>query len=181
MSLQIHIKRTNSKSFLLFRRTERHHPSGSEHQHEVFERVHSHITSKSTIPRSPSNDSIHSEMDTTPRRSTVTSIIPHQRAATPRYGQAQCTHLTVTRLYTKEFRCSVCFREGPAGWLWRCIQDRELLLEEDMERGFEVCCEIGHMQYFLLIGLRRNWIIFVIFSQDQPVQEREAQLHDCRS
>ncbi|KAF4634540.1 hypothetical protein G7Y89_g3569 [Cudoniella acicularis] len=42
----------------------------------------------------------------------------------------------MTRLYTDEFRCSVCFREGSLGWLWRCTQDRELLLEDDLDRGF---------------------------------------------
>ena len=99
--------------------------------------------SKSATPRRLTVYSIRPEMDTTPRRSTVPTIVPRQSAQTPRFGQAQCTHLTVTRLYTSEFRCSVCFREGPAGWLWRCTQDRELLLEEDSRYGFEVSTEEG--------------------------------------
>ena len=135
VSLRIHVRRVLSDSLSLLRRVKRQPSSGSQQQ-KIDERVCS--ICKSTTTQISSNWSIHPEMDTTPRRSTVTTIIPRQRAVTPRFGQAQCTHLTVTRLYTKEFRCSVCFREGPAGWLWRCTQDRELLLEEDMERGLEV-------------------------------------------
>ncbi|PMD59238.1 uncharacterized protein K444DRAFT_591416 [Hyaloscypha bicolor E] len=51
-----------------------------------------------------------------------------------RFGNGQCTHLTMTRLYTSEYRCSICLRIGSMGWVYRCTQDRELLLEEDMER-----------------------------------------------
>ncbi|TAQ90635.1 hypothetical protein B7494_g1043 [Chlorociboria aeruginascens] len=42
----------------------------------------------------------------------------------------------MTRLFTKEFKCIVCCKEGPMGWLYRCTQDRELLIEDDMERGY---------------------------------------------
>ena len=48
---------------------------------------------------------------------------------------AQCTHLTMTRLYTSEFRCGVCFRPASMGWVYRCTQDRELLIEEEIEHG----------------------------------------------
>ena len=41
----------------------------------------------------------------------------------------------MTRLYTSEFRCGVCFRVPTTGWLYRCTQDRELLIEDDAERG----------------------------------------------
>jgi hypothetical protein len=53
-------------------------------------------------------------------------------------GNGQCTHLTMTRLYTTEFRCSLCLRVGSMGWIYRCTQDRDLLIEDDMERGNEV-------------------------------------------
>ncbi|KAE9370370.1 hypothetical protein N431DRAFT_509478 [Stipitochalara longipes BDJ] len=59
----------------------------------------------------------------------------------PRYsmrlGNGACTHLTMTRLYTNEYRCSMCLRIGSMGWIYRCTQDRELLIEEDMEHGRE--------------------------------------------
>jgi hypothetical protein len=51
-----------------------------------------------------------------------------------KFGNGACTHLTMTRLYTTEFRCSLCLRIGSIGWVYRCTQDRELLLEDDMER-----------------------------------------------
>jgi hypothetical protein len=77
----------------------------------------------------------------TPRRSTVAAF-PTTTAYIPRYQMrslsGQCTHLTMTRLYTTEFRCSMCFRAGSMGWVYRCTQDRELVLEDDMERGDEV-------------------------------------------
>jgi hypothetical protein len=53
-------------------------------------------------------------------------------------GNGQCTHLTMTRLYNTEFRCSLCLRVGSMGWIYRCTQDRDLLIEDDMERGNEV-------------------------------------------
>jgi hypothetical protein len=55
-----------------------------------------------------------------------------------RGGNGQCTHLTMTRVYGGEMRCQMCLREGSFGWVYRCTQDRELLLEDEMERGIEV-------------------------------------------
>lgn len=72
-----------------------------------------------------------------PRRSTVSAMQTHSQPRV-RANNVQCTHLTVTRLYTKDFRCSNCLRAASMGWLYRCTQDRELLLEDDMERGIAV-------------------------------------------
>ncbi len=70
------------------------------------------------------------------RRSTIsTGFIPRGRK---NGGNGQCTHLTMTRLFTEDFCCAVCLQVGTFGWLYRCTQDRELLLEEDIENGFEV-------------------------------------------
>lgn len=44
----------------------------------------------------------------------------------------QCTHLTMTRLYTKDLVCTLCKRPGQLGWLYRCTQDRELLIEDEL-------------------------------------------------
>ncbi|EKD19993.1 uncharacterized protein L3040_002329 [Drepanopeziza brunnea f. sp. 'multigermtubi'] len=52
-------------------------------------------------------------------------------------GNGSCTHLTCTRIFTQEFRCAVCVRRGSLGWIYRCTQDRELLLERDIEAGVE--------------------------------------------
>ena len=77
----------------------------------------------------------------TPRRLTMPTFTAGPTYA-PRYsmrlGNGACTHLTMTRLYTDEYRCSMCLRTGPLGWVYRCTQDRELLIEEDMENGNEV-------------------------------------------
>lgn len=77
----------------------------------------------------------------TPRRLTMptfTASPTYNPRHTMRFGNGQCTHLTMTRLYTTEYRCSICLRIGSMGWVYRCTQDRELLIEEDMERGNEV-------------------------------------------
>jgi hypothetical protein len=58
-------------------------------------------------------------------------------------NNTQCTHMTVTRLYTQELCCSTCLRVPPLGWLYRCTQDRELLLEDDLERGIAVSPQLS--------------------------------------
>jgi hypothetical protein len=47
--------------------------------------------------------------------------------------EGQCTHITMTRIYTEDFRCAICLEPGSMGWLYRCTQDRELLIEDDLE------------------------------------------------
>lgn len=42
-----------------------------------------------------------------------------------------CTHITMTRLYTDEFRCLICLKISPMGWVWRCTQDRDTMLEDE--------------------------------------------------
>ena len=44
----------------------------------------------------------------------------------------------MTRLYSTEFRCQLCLKEGAFGWIYRCTQDVELAIEDDMERGVVV-------------------------------------------
>lgn len=56
-----------------------------------------------------------------------------QPVSAPKNGT--CTHLTMTRLYTEDFRCVVCYQIASTGWLYRCTQDRELILEDDFEQN----------------------------------------------
>lgn len=51
-----------------------------------------------------------------------------QRTVVSRNGT--CTHITMTRLYTDEFRCVICLKTSSMGWVWRCTQDRDLMLED---------------------------------------------------
>lgn len=60
------------------------------------------------------------------------------RKATCTTRDGQCTHITMTRIYTDEFRCAICLQPGTMGWLYRCTQDRELLIEDDLERDSKV-------------------------------------------
>lgn len=59
------------------------------------------------------------------------------RQTRPKF-QPQCSHLTMTRLYGTDFLCESCHRPGPFGWVYRCTQDREELIEEAVARGFTV-------------------------------------------
>ncbi|KOS20828.1 hypothetical protein ESCO_004396 [Escovopsis weberi] len=43
--------------------------------------------------------------------------------------EPRCTHLVMTRLYDSELVCELCRRPGPAGWLYRCVQDQEEFIE----------------------------------------------------
>ncbi|OIW34111.1 hypothetical protein CONLIGDRAFT_557246, partial [Coniochaeta ligniaria NRRL 30616] len=49
-----------------------------------------------------------------------------------------CGHITMTRIYHVGFRCERCNRHGPFGWLYRCTEHRELILDDMNRRGFEV-------------------------------------------
>lgn len=67
--------------------------------------------------------------------------------------QPQCTHLTMTRLYGVDFICESCHRPGSFGWVYRCTQDRDELIEQAASRGYTVstvlstraweCADIG--------------------------------------
>jgi hypothetical protein len=135
----------------------------------------------SHFPLSRRIDSSMAVQGSTQRRatiSTVTSYTAGQRITVPRNGM--CTHLTMTRLYTRDFRCALCYNVSSRGWLWRCTQDRELMLEEDMGLGFVVNAYhvLGDC---LLIDRRINWTHSVIYFPDQLRHEKGVPLHEHRS
>ena len=68
-----------------------------------------------------------------------------------------CSHLTVTRLYTTEHVCSVCYQVGAFGWLYRCTQDSELLIEHDIKNGAEVVSD-NHSQVSGAVADLNSWI-----------------------
>jgi hypothetical protein len=58
----------------------------------------------------------------------------------PRLMQQQpykptCTHLTMTRIYDTDSKCSSCHEPGQFGWLYQCTQDHEKMIEEKLVRG----------------------------------------------
>ncbi len=85
-------------------------------------------TSTSTFPT-------RSSSIPTSRRSSLVHNMANMEGTTRR---GQCTHMTMTRYYTQEYRCSICLRLGSMGWLYRCTQDRELLIEKDLEQTNKV-------------------------------------------
>ena len=81
----------------------------------------------------------------TPSNSSAAAAAANERVRAPP-KEGQCTHLTTTRLFTKDFRCVCCCREGSFGWLYRCTQDRDNLLEDEIERGYVVSTSLGFMK-----------------------------------
>lgn len=49
--------------------------------------------------------------------------------------EPQCTHATMTRVYSPNLLCAHCHYPGPSGWLYQCTQDREDLIEHAVARG----------------------------------------------
>jgi hypothetical protein len=41
----------------------------------------------------------------------------------------------MTVIYREDFRCSLCGRESPLGWLYRCVADRDPLILEARDKG----------------------------------------------
>ncbi|CAL3966406.1 unnamed protein product [Diplocarpon coronariae] len=74
-----------------------------------------------------------------PRRWTISTSLGGPRNSGRRTqrsgGNTACTHHTVVRLYTNQHHCAICTRSGGYGWIYRCTQDQELLLENEMETG----------------------------------------------
>jgi len=75
------------------------------------------------------------------------------------------THTTMVRLYTTELQCQVCFRPSSLGFLYRCTEDRELVMEADFENGTLVSArqsEILLHELFADLFKRRRWMCFAI-------------------
>ena len=49
-----------------------------------------------------------------------------------------CSHIIMTRFYAKGTTCDTCRQRPQQGWLYRCVQDREALLRQQMEDGKQV-------------------------------------------
>lgn len=79
--------------------------------------------------------------DSSSRAATTYSRISRSASPMPaaqlshRRFRPTCTHLTTTRLYTDSLLCDICHQPPPWGWLYRCIQDRELELLDQIFEG----------------------------------------------
>ena len=116
----------------------------------------------------------------TSRQSTISNVDMGSNKATSTKRGA-CTHITMTRLWTTEFQCPTCLQQGSFGWLYRCTQDRELLIENDMDFGREVSCNTwcyhGVLQYCCTKEINRRILIMsAIAFLSQILQRREVLL-----
>ncbi|KAH6693837.1 hypothetical protein F5X68DRAFT_248309 [Plectosphaerella plurivora] len=56
-------------------------------------------------------------------------------AKTRRRTHTTCTHTKMVRVYSLTLRCDICQSYGPFGWLYRCTEDREVLLHHAILEG----------------------------------------------
>ncbi|OBT66740.1 hypothetical protein VE03_04086 [Pseudogymnoascus sp. 23342-1-I1] len=68
-----------------------------------------------------------------PETPAAANTSPAQTASRSR--EMMCTHMTMVRMYSIDMRCSMCLHPGPFGWVYRCSQDRELMIENDYNEG----------------------------------------------
>ncbi|RDW94732.1 hypothetical protein BP5796_00495 [Coleophoma crateriformis] len=66
--------------------------------------------------------------------SQMTHNVPSRDIIQSPHNNGACTHLTMTRLYTDTFRCQGCLKLGSMGWVYKCTQDQELILEDLIEK-----------------------------------------------
>jgi hypothetical protein len=72
--------------------------------------------------------------------------VPMSTFNTHRAWQPRCNHITMSRVYHVGFRCEHCHRHGSLGWLYRCTQDREILIQDVYEHGGNVAFDdVGRM------------------------------------
>ncbi|KAM0264957.1 hypothetical protein ACHAQJ_000473 [Trichoderma viride] len=70
--------------------------------------------------------------------------------------EPQCTHATMTRIYSPSLLCSSCRYPGPSGWLYQCTQDREDLIENAVVRGEFVNMDQVGRQLTPMMGIRKG-------------------------
>ncbi|ATY58297.1 hypothetical protein A9K55_002317 [Cordyceps militaris] len=70
-----------------------------------------------------------------PLRKAIKSI------ARPADLKAQCTHVTMTRVYGVSHLCGACHRPGNFGWVYQCTQDKEGIIDDALAQGDLNCCD----------------------------------------
>ncbi|PHH59350.1 hypothetical protein CDD81_3354 [Ophiocordyceps australis] len=70
--------------------------------------------------------------------------------------EPQCTHLTVARVYDPMLLCLACHRPGPNGWVYRCTQDREDMIEHAICRGEMMCFDALGQQLSGQLRMRKG-------------------------
>ncbi|EGR50178.1 uncharacterized protein TRIREDRAFT_105488 [Trichoderma reesei QM6a] len=70
--------------------------------------------------------------------------------------EPQCTHATMTRVYSPNLLCAHCHYPGPSGWLYQCTQDREDLIEHAVARGEFISMDQVGCQLAPLMGIRKG-------------------------
>ncbi|KAI1337825.1 hypothetical protein F5Y15DRAFT_417614 [Xylariaceae sp. FL0016] len=59
----------------------------------------------------------------------------------------------MTRIYDSQYVCNTCRRPGPQGYLYRCTQDREYLIEEAVRAGRPVSFDLVGLKFATQISL----------------------------
>ncbi|KAK7408079.1 hypothetical protein QQX98_009734 [Neonectria punicea] len=62
----------------------------------------------------------------------------------------------MTRLYGVDFTCEMCHRPGPFGWVYRCIQDRDELIEQAASKGYSTAFDELGQSFTEEFGIRKR-------------------------
>ncbi|KAL8417629.1 hypothetical protein RB594_001332 [Gaeumannomyces avenae] len=86
-------------------------------------------------------------------RSGLTASSSGRRVAPRRFHE--CTHTTLVRMYSRRHACESCSRLSPEGYVFRCAQDRELILADRTRHGqleHAAFDRLGHQLAGLVFG-----------------------------
>ncbi|OAA57218.1 hypothetical protein ISF_07139 [Cordyceps fumosorosea ARSEF 2679] len=78
--------------------------------------------------------------------------------ARPACLEAQCTHITMTRVYGATQLCNACHRPGSFGWVYQCTQDKEGIIDDALAQGDLNCSDKVGLSLVAEINARRTSI-----------------------
>lgn len=114
------------------------------------ESTYTRVTSRAEYPNSQNPPRTkYSNVQNPPQQKSVTVSRMHKPARLARVSFEQCTHMTTVRMFSKEFCCGQCHQFSSTGWIWRCTQDRELLLEASLETGDVMVSNLKYLLSFV--------------------------------
>lgn len=125
----------------------------------------SSVIPNSRIPKSATISGLCDTKPSTRPKSVPPGARPTRPVDPPRPVDQQCTHITMTRLFTDYLVCSHCRHFPGNGWLWCCTQDRELILEDEEDRGVVVRILYSSSVSGSLIISRSNLMLLMISSK----------------
>lgn len=109
-----------------------------------------------------------------PLRKAIKSI------ARPADLKAQCTHVTMTRVYGVSHLCGACHRPGNFGWVYQCTQDKEGIIDDALAQGDLVSTTIVTIVYLETDALHQNCCDQIGLAMVADMNARRSSVPDCQ-